>query len=347
MPVQQPFECASKSSGLSWKLLVRLLISAAILGYLGFTLDWDELWKQLKFSEPVWLILATLLIGFSFLLASLRWWWLLRVQKIFLPIRMVIALTFIGQFFNSFLLGTTGGDLVKIVYILRHTPQKKTPATLSILIDRVMGLFVLICFALIALTLQMQPLLTTSATQSMTFVLFSAFAMILTGAIVVGFIPFHHAPPFIVRLWKNIPFISIVEGVVAAFRLHGASWGLTLAAVLCSGAIYFVVFVASYCLALAISIDVSFVQIVVILSIVVCVISLPISIGGHGVREGAFVIMFATFNLTGGNGSTDHGQEMALAFSFLFFLTYLIWSVVGGLAYLSYRRPVESHLKSC
>src|SRR3990172_3826722 len=147
-----------KKLDLSWRLFVRISITLTILIYLGFKVHWTELGRQFMQSDPVWLFTACILLGFSFLFASIRWWFLLKVQDIFLPLKTVTALTLIGQFFNAFLLGSTGGDVVKIFYIVRYSPLKKTNATLSIIIDRALGLFILLSLTLAVLPWQLRYL---------------------------------------------------------------------------------------------------------------------------------------------------------------------------------------------
>ena len=59
------------------------------------------------------------------LLAAVRWWFLLRVQSITLPLQAVTALTLIGQLFNTFMLGRLGGDIVKAMYLNKYAPDKR------------------------------------------------------------------------------------------------------------------------------------------------------------------------------------------------------------------------------
>ena len=46
-----------------------------------------------------------------------------------------------AQFFNAFLLGSTGGDLLKAYYAARETHHKKTEAVVTVFVDRIIGLF--------------------------------------------------------------------------------------------------------------------------------------------------------------------------------------------------------------
>jgi hypothetical protein len=91
---------------------------------------------------------------------------------------------------------------------------------------------------------------------------------------------------------------------------------------------------AGYCIAQAIHVETSYAQMVVVLAVVISVVSLPISIGGHGVREGMFVLMFTILGIRALGGTTSSVGELAVLFSVLFLVVQLGWSVVGGLVYL-------------
>lgn len=292
-------------------------------------------------SDPLWLLTACLFLGISFLFASIRWWFLLKVQDIFLPLKTVTALTLIGQFFNAFLLGSTGGDVIKILYILKYAPSKKTCATLSIILDRALGLFILLFIALVALPWQLGLLMKSEDTKNIVYALLIIFGFMLGGAISFAFIPFKSSSFFPHKVWQKIPRHDIIESLIAGFRQHGQSKYLTLKAILSSFVLFFLVFTAGYSIARSIHLDVTYVQILIILSVVTCVISLPISIGGHGIREGAFVIMFAAFGVITIDKQTGAGQEPAILFSILFFTLFLIWSLFGGLVYLTFQHDYK------
>jgi len=98
-----------------WKIAARAAITLSILAYLVYKVDWRSLGSQVLRADPGWLLIACLLFGVVFFLAAMRWWLLLRVQDIVLPLSTITALTLIGQFFNTFMLGSVGGDVVKAV----------------------------------------------------------------------------------------------------------------------------------------------------------------------------------------------------------------------------------------
>ena len=68
---------------------------------------------------------------------------LLSVQEITVSFSRALRIILSGLFFNLFLLGSTGGDVIKIFFIMRETPDKKAGALLSVFIDRVVGVLAL------------------------------------------------------------------------------------------------------------------------------------------------------------------------------------------------------------
>jgi hypothetical protein len=86
-----------------------------------------------------WYLPAFLCLGVVPTIGALRFRLLLGVQDIALGIGRVFQLTFIGNFFNNFMLGLTGGDLVKAYYVARET-HKRTEAVITVFLDRVVGL---------------------------------------------------------------------------------------------------------------------------------------------------------------------------------------------------------------
>src|SRR5260370_10957313 len=57
---------------------------------------------------------------------------LLKVQQIRLRASRLAGLFFIGLFYNQFLPGGTGGDIIKSYYLLKETPDRKAGALLAV-----------------------------------------------------------------------------------------------------------------------------------------------------------------------------------------------------------------------
>ena len=96
-------------------------------------------------NKPL-LLAAWAVLIIPFVVTAWRWRKLMEPQGIFLSNGKCLALTFVGQFYSTFLPGITGGDLVKIIYTSRVTGSK-TKSTVTILLDRVIGLIALMVIA--------------------------------------------------------------------------------------------------------------------------------------------------------------------------------------------------------
>jgi len=288
-------------------------------------------------ANYLWLVLACVLFGVTYMLAAVRWWFLMRVQKINVSLRVAAALTLIGQFYNSFMLGAIGGDIVKVVYLQKYAPRQKTHAALSIVMDRVLGLFVLLCASLLSLPWQLRSLMQKDQASDAIVGLLIAFSVIVAGAIAMATFPFHRAPEGLRAIWRRVPGRHVLALVVSGFRQHGHALHLTLAGAATGAVLTLVLVLGGYCIARGIGLDVTYLQLLVIMTVAICIVSLPISIGGHGVREGIFVLMFAAFGIISVDRQSGAGQEPAILFSLLFFIIPVVWSLVGAVVYLTYR----------
>lgn len=154
------------------KTLAKFLVAGALIGWLvnSGKLDFSLIQKLVSDSHN-W-IYAILLFIIQVNLSSFRWRALLKTKsKAKLPFLKLINLTWIGQFFNTFLPGAVTGDLIKLVYA--RDLDKSLPKTFLVMtafIDRLLGLVGLIFLTgifsllnsdeMIALSPKMKTLLT-------------------------------------------------------------------------------------------------------------------------------------------------------------------------------------------
>jgi uncharacterized membrane protein YbhN (UPF0104 family) len=93
-----------------------------------------------------WLVAATILTAVCISLQLVRWYILVRAVDLPFSLYNAFRLGMVGLFYNTFLPGSVGGDLVKAYFIAKAHPERKTRAVATVLIDRAMGLFGLILF---------------------------------------------------------------------------------------------------------------------------------------------------------------------------------------------------------
>jgi len=119
---------------------------AVVVGGLGWGILWlsrEQRWSTLGkiFAQMnLWVfagVLAVFVVGQAII--GLRWWLLLRSQGIFIGLWAVVRLYLLGWFYNNFMPGSVGGDLLRAWYVTRHT-DKRFEAVLSVFVDRMIGL---------------------------------------------------------------------------------------------------------------------------------------------------------------------------------------------------------------
>ncbi len=93
----------------------------------------------LRTADYRWIVAALFAYFVVEFAAGVRWHILLKVQRIHLSIPRVSGLFLIGMFYNQFLPGGTGGDIMKSYLLLKETPGKATGALLAVVFDRMVG----------------------------------------------------------------------------------------------------------------------------------------------------------------------------------------------------------------
>ena len=96
-----------------------------------------------------YLLIAMLLVAPTLPLMGARWNVLMRCRGIRTTFMGAFRLQMVGYFFNTFMPGMTGGDVMKAYYVARGREQK-TAAVISVLVDRVIGMSTLVVLGAVA-----------------------------------------------------------------------------------------------------------------------------------------------------------------------------------------------------
>jgi glycosyltransferase 2 family protein len=292
----------------------------------------------LRNADGAWLFLGFAMYGVVELIAGWRWQILLRVQGIDLGAFRLFSLLLIGVLFNCFIPGGTGGDVIKIFYLLKETPGKRTAALLSVLVDRLIGLIALTVFAGVLIAANWHWLMGSDTVAQYVWP-----ALIILGTSFLGL----HASyvvtsrGWIHRLPKRLPGRDKLAELAMAYNLYGKSWRPSLAAFGLSFFAHLGYFAVFYCTGQALHFNgvrmPTFGELCVILPIVNTLSAMPISIGGLGVREGLFQVFL--HHLCGVR-ETD-----AVLISSTGYLLTFFWGLIGGTFYLFYRPTDHARLR--
>lgn len=139
------------------KKIIRPLIAIVLLALLfrSGLIKVDQLKTSLQNTQL--LLAGFVLIGVQFIFFAYRWKIIVDIYHS-VAFSKILKLNLISQFFNIFIPGGVGGDLVKAIELSKseNIPKQKTIAT--IVIDRVIGLYCMILFSTLFLALEMKQL---------------------------------------------------------------------------------------------------------------------------------------------------------------------------------------------
>jgi len=303
-----------------------------------------QMWEALSHAKPLWLLAGFLCYGIVEFLAAGRWYLLLRVQGVRLPLWRVGALLMLGIFFNMFMPGGTGGDVLKIYFLLKEIPEKQAKAKglLAVLMDRLIGLMALIMIASVIIGIQYNWLKTAPVARHLTWVLLAilvcSLGTIVFSFVISGFGLAHKLP-------KRMPMRDVLIDLSVAYNAYARAWPASLLALFSSYGIHLSSFFLFCCAARALSVhtggpggpEISFGALLTVMPIILTLASLPISVGGTGVREGLFVVLLGPLC-----GVT---QPEAIMLSLTGFMLTAAWGMIGGMIYMLYRPSQHDKLR--
>jgi glycosyltransferase 2 family protein len=301
---------------------------------MAWTIGPSELWRVLKMSPPGVLTAAALLALAMILLNVIRWRMVLEVQGLRLSFARATAITFIAQFFSTFMLGSAGGDLIKAYYAARETNHKKTEAVTTVFVDRLIGLWAMLLFA----SLMMLPNLKAirgrhwlEGGAALILAMLAASTAILYLAFWGGLskrLP--QARPWLRRMPKG----ELLEKSLDSCRQFGRHKTFLLKSVAISLLVNIAVVWQASILADGLRLGIPLASISFIVPMIICVSALPITPGGFGVRENLYVLMF---------GEAGLAKTPALSLSLLANTPTLLWNLVGGIVYIGLKN--REHLE--
>ena len=289
-------------------------------------------------ANSLWLFLGLAAYGAVEIVGGIRWQLLLRVQGIVLSWRRVCALLMIGLFFNFLIPGGTGGDVVKLFYLLKETAGQRAAALLSVMVDRIIGLIALIVLAVFFTSARWSWLMSTPETAQYVWLVFIVLGASIVGLgfsfIVSGFDLVHRLP-------ARMPGRERLAELALAYNLYGRAWKPSLGAFALSIAVHLLHILTFYFAARAFTSPGTRVptagEFFSIAPIVNTIVSLPISLGGVGVREGLFQIFLGKLC-----GVSD---AVAVVISSTGYVLTLFWGLVGAAIYLAYRPSEHARLR--
>lgn len=314
------------------QLLIRFIVSVGLMVWLVTMIDWDEAFRIMKEGSPFYFVLAFLAIQIT--VATSIWKWRMLIQSSEKKLRSdqisptyLGKLYYIGLFFNNFMPGSVGGDVVRIFYLGKKTGV--ATATTSVLFERITAGFALVGIVLISALFmdQSRPYLISLLILIIIAVALYIIIKLFMKKVTVTERDSSSQSKLSILMVKGKQVIIGIGDTAKNYRNESWEWwGMILLL-----SFLFQVGMAwiNDLLFRSFGIEVSFLHLLVIITLISVITMIPVSLNGLGVREASYVLFFQSIGVPEG---------IALSVSLLFFILVTISSLIGGLFWLMERR---------
>lgn len=294
------------------KFFLKAFVSLFFLILVIRKLDLNTIFFELKQINISMFVFATFLYLSTMIFSTLRWSYFIKTKKSF---KELFQLYLIGTFFNLFMPGTVGGDVIKAYYLYKED-RKKTNPLVSVFMERYMGLCALITIAFFGFLLGYNYL-KDSIIDKLFYLIFLLF---VTGSLFIVFFPyekFYHKLDRARESIRNYIFNTSIFAKTYILSLIVQGIGI----------------IVVYLLGLGLSIPLEFKYYLIFIPIITVISMLPVSLSGFGIREYGFMYLFGNFGIS---------KEKAVGLSLMWFLTMLITGFVGMFFYL-YKKSEQKY----
>jgi uncharacterized membrane protein YbhN (UPF0104 family) len=287
---------------------LKAIVTLGLLFLVAKEIDLREVSRVFVRVDLLSVVLAVLVITGQASAGAYRWQRLMRLKEVHVLFGHSLRFFWLGLFFNQLLPSSVGGDAVR-GYCAARESHSLRGATLSVILDRVLGLVGLIVVITGASFFAFGLMQSNDVMQAVFL------ALLMAGA---GLGAIFFLDVLLARFsgWRFLG--ALVDLAVDARNLFVSrnGWGLILLSCFIHVLSVFSVFVLADGLGVAVTLQALF----VVVPVAMLLATIPISIAGWGIREGVMVA---------GLGQIGIPSEEALALSILYGLSLLVVAMPG------------------
>jgi glycosyltransferase 2 family protein len=309
---------SGKNTYTAWFL--RLMGSTLILVLIFRLINFNEFTQALSNIDRYLLIIPIILFFPTQLLSAYRWWVILFGLGKPLPFTNLFRYNIVGQISAMFFPSQLSNDIVKGIQSVRGQ-NKKELIVLSIILDRLFLLLIIAFFAswgsFHSRILQQVPLLKWIALTLFVITLFSLIIILAWKPMIWRLLEFTSRMSVLSQYRESI--INYVYKT-PSLDFQTVAWSVILAVILqLSNTI------GSLLLSKSMHIDVSLMDWLAINSTVTIAQFIPLTLGGIGIREGAFATMLSLYGIT-----VEQSTAFSLfSFALVLLLLLVIWLCIS------------------
>lgn len=313
---------------------VKIALSLALFAYVVAKVSPGNVWAVVRRANPTYLGAAAALFIFSNLIGSWLWARLLRAQGVMIPYRKAAAYYFVGLFFNNFLPSNIGGDIARISDASKYASNVSSVFSAT-LMDRLLGVLSIAFLAVIASFASLDRFHLYAIYGGIVLVFLTALALFLS-IFHRGVLKAFEWPFRVLGLRKVEEGIGRLLDDLHGFRNEKAA---LRAAFLATTLVQISRIYVHYLVGLSLGVRLAAGYYFLFVPVLAALVSLPITINGLGIREGASVVLFQMAGLT---------REQAFTIPFVTYLMSVFISLLGGFIFVtrSPRRALARKLEA-
>jgi glycosyltransferase 2 family protein len=295
---------------LRWGLPMRAAVAVVLLALLLRKIDWSSLVPDPHPDDALWLAGALVVTLAGIVLATLRWRQVLFAMDLPAPTGTLLSHELAGLFVGNFLPSTIGGDVLRVSR-LSAANGDRPDSFASVVLERLTGWLVLPVLTLAAMAVN--PGLLRLGRASAVALALSAGTLLLLAAVLAA----AASPRLGGRLVKTEGWVRFVGAVHLGLARFRGKPRAALEVLLVGVAYQLAVVLAAFLAAHALGLDVSPTAALAFMPAVAIAQVLPISVGGLGIREGAFVLFLGPLGVPAGQavalGLLVYGLNLAVS----------------------------------
>ncbi|MBN2413671.1 flippase-like domain-containing protein [candidate division KSB1 bacterium] len=298
---------------------LKICISGLLIWFLLARIGVNKLLAQLTAANIYWILASIFIFSLSNILGALQWYLLLKSKAIKLSLWRVIQFYHVGLFFNNFLIGYVGGDAFRI-YDIRKSSGNTNGALTTVFFDRFIGFFTLSTLAVLVTLIWMKRLTShvTVYTILIVFVIWViGFYFLFQENVARKFSwLFRLFLPKMIHIKLKELYYELNKfrhNKILLLRIFVIAFGVQTLRILTH------LFAAR-----AVGVKLELLYFFIFVPIIALAASLPISLGGIGVREQSGVTLFTQVGVL---------SAKVVAFEFIAYLVGIVATIPGGLIF--------------
>ncbi len=311
----------------------KIVLSLALFAFVVAKVSPGNVWAVVRGADPALLWAAAGLFVLSNLIGSWLWARLLRAQGVPIPYRKAAAYYFVGLFFNNFLPSNIGGDIARISDASKYATRVSSVFSAT-LMDRLLGVLAIAALAVIASF--------ASLDRFHLYAIYGAIVVVFVVALAL-FLSIFNRSVLMAFEWpfRALGLRTVERGIARLMDdLHGfrSQGGALRAAFLATTLVQISRIYVHYLVGVSLGVRLAPGYYFLFVPVLAALVSLPISMNGLGIREGASVVLFQMAGLT---------REEAFTIPFLTYLLSVVISLVGGFIFVtrSPRRAIARRIE--